>query len=162
MGLRPRAREARVELRYDFRSDDQKHNAQIFEHNLSKPNATCVVKNVSGFLVFLRRHNQTVPVASTVFVKYRRQKRAEAAKVNVGGNVPIRFYPLILAVFLLDLEALRNNFYLGNLELLFFSIKEIKKKILRAMVKLTALSKTRDRTLKLKSLETQKPWIEIH
>ena len=71
--------------------------------------------------------NQTVPVASTVFVKYRRQKRAEAAKVNVGVNVPIRFYPLI-AVFLLDLEALRNNFYLGNLDLPFFSIKKVKKK----------------------------------
>ena len=89
-----------------------------------------------------------------MFVKYRRQKRAEAAKVNVGGNVPIRFHPLI-AVFLLDLEALRNNFYLGNLDLPFFSIKKIKKN--RAMVKLTVLSKTRDRTLKIKSLETQKP-----
>ena len=89
-----------------------------------------------------------------MFVKYRRQKRAEAAKVNVGGNVPIRFHPLI-AVFRLDLEALRNKFYPGNLDLPFFSIKKIKK-IVRAMVKLTALSKTRDRTLKLKSLETQK------
>ena len=67
--------------------------------------------------------NQTVPVASTVFVKYRRQKRAEAAKVNVGGNVPIRFHPLI-AVLLLDLEALRNNFYLGNIDVQFFSIKK--------------------------------------
>ena len=90
-----------------------------------------------------------------MFVKYRRQKRAEAAKIKVGGNVQIRFHPLI-AVFLLDLEALRNNFYLGNLELAFFSIKKIKKKILRAMVKLPTLSKKRYRTLKLKSLETQK------
>ena len=90
-----------------------------------------------------------------MLVKYRRQKRAEAAKVNVGGNVPIRFHPLI-AVFLLDLEALRNNFYHGNLDLPFFSIKKIKKKILRAIVELPALSKTRYRTLKLKSLETQK------
>ena len=89
-----------------------------------------------------------------MFVKYRRQKRAEAAKIKVGGNVQIRFHPLI-AVFLLDLETLRNNFYLGNLDLPFFSIKKIKK-ILRAMVKFPALSKTRYRTLKLKSLETQK------
>ena len=89
-----------------------------------------------------------------MFVKYRRQKRAEAAKIKVVGNVQIRFHPLI-AVFLLDLEALRNNFYLGNLDLPFSSIKKIKK-ILRAMVKLPALSKTRYRTLKLKSLETQK------
>ena len=98
--------------------------------------------------------NQTVPVTSTVFVKYRRQERAEATKIKVGGDVRIRFHPLI-AVFLLDLEALRNNFYLGNLDLPFFSIKKIKK-ILRAMVKFPALSKTRYRTLKLKSLETQK------
>ena len=63
-----------------LRSDAQKHNAQIFQHNLSHPNATCVVKNVSGFWVFLRRHNQTVPAASTVFVKYRRQKEQKLQK----------------------------------------------------------------------------------
>ena len=67
--------------------------------------------------------NQTVPVTPTEFVKYRWQKGVEAAKVNVGGNVPIRFHPLI-AVLLLDLEALRNNFYLGNIDLQFFSIKK--------------------------------------
>jgi len=44
-----------------------------------------------------------------VLVKYRRQKRAEAAKVNVGGNVPIRFHPLI-AVFIMDMEEKRKNF----------------------------------------------------
>lgn len=47
-------------------------------------------------------------IVQSLLVKKRRQQLAEAAKLNVGENVPIPFHPPIsvpISVFLLDLEA---------------------------------------------------------
>ena len=48
-------------------------------------------------------------IVQSLLVKKRRQQLAEAAKLNVGGNITIPFYPPIsvpISVFLLDLEAI--------------------------------------------------------
>ena len=73
-------------------------------------------------------------------VKYCGNNEQKLQLLNVGGNVLICFHPPI-SVFLLDLEALYEQFHLGNLNLPCFSNKT--KKNLRA------------KTLKFKSNE---PW----
>ena len=48
-------------------------------------------------------------IIQSLLVKKRRQQLAEAAKLNVGGNITIPFHPPIsvpISVFLLDLEAI--------------------------------------------------------
>ena len=97
---------------------------------------------------------QTVTIASTVFVKYRWQnKQAEAANVNVSGNVPVHFH-----MFSPSHICASSGFgsSIGTIILPWilprFSIKKLKK--LRAKVKFTALFKnTRPNVM---NFETQK------
>ena len=99
---------------------------------------------------------QTVTIASTVFVKYRRRyKQAEAANVNVSGNVLVHFHmfsPSLICVSSGFGSCIGTIILPWESKLAMFQHEEDKK--LRAKVKFTALFKnTRPNAM---NLETQK------